>query len=170
MLIYDHILSDTVRQAAQMERLLDLSGKTPLYDLPVVQAPSVDEIIDPEKAAGLTLHTETSFQMRKARFLDMLDSMYGEDTRKYYRKLVLPLQNQERIRLIEAFPRLNCERFRAPDLFTIGSVSGFFRFLLAMDGVSGSPSPISDVLAGYSLRLLDDSLFLFVTGSIFLSG
>ncbi|MCD8167320.1 MAG: hypothetical protein LUE93_15155 [Bacteroides sp.] len=170
MLIYDHLLADTMRQAGQMETLLDLSGATPLYDLPAVQAPSVDEIVDPEKAAGLTLHTETSFQVRKACFLDMLDSIYGEDTRNYYRKLVLPLQNQERIRLIEALPQLNCERFRAPDLFTIGSVSGFSRFLLALDGVSGSPSPVSDVLAGYSLRLLDDALFLFVTGNIFLSG
>ncbi|WP_165041465.1 hypothetical protein [Dysgonomonas sp. ZJ709] len=161
LLIFDYLLADTENQAKNIGVLLDLSKKIPDKETLSINIRNVEELVDKKRMEASNIHSDVFWHIQKSRFLDALDSIYGEDTRKIYNDMDLPCQNEKRADIISAFPELNKNRFRSFNIFD-GSdkIAGIRQTIAAMLGYDAKEEiPLSNFFAHYRLRLLEDSIF-----------
>lgn len=161
LLIFDYLLADTENQAKNIGVLLDLSKKIPNKETLPINIRNVEELVDDERMEASNIHSDVFWHIQKSRFLNVLDSIYGEDTRKIFNNLDLPYQNEKRADIISVFPELNRNRFRSFNIFDESDkVTGIRQTIAAMLGYDAEEEiPLSNFFAHYRLRLLEDSMF-----------
>jgi hypothetical protein len=162
LLIYDLILADTLEQACSVKDFLDFSGMIPESSMPDVFIPEGERIIDRDKKNNCKLHSDAYYDEQKAIYLDLLDVLYGEDTRAYfnyedskahYREL-----NEKRSKLISSLPQLNTNRFLSFDIYDPYSVPNI---QVMMESLTDNKYQTSETesFSKYGLRIISDEAF-----------
>jgi hypothetical protein len=161
LLIFDYLLADAENQAKDIGILLDLSKRIPGRKTLSIDVRDVEKIVDKRRREVSHIHSDLFWHTQKSRFLDVLDSVYGEDTGKIFNDLDLPSQNEKRAGVIPAFPELNRNRFRSFNILDESDkISGIRQTIAAMLGYNAEKEiPLSDYFARYRLRLLEDRIF-----------
>lgn len=115
LLLFDKLMADQLSQAKNVSDLFELSEKLPQNRLPDVHIIEGDKIVDLEKKEIVVdqLQADSFNNLQKFRYLNMLDTMYGENTRTLFGKNDLPVLNQKRAKLLQSLPKLNEFRFRS---------------------------------------------------------
>lgn len=162
LLIYDYLLANTGKQLKEIRNLLTLEEPEEVFrEMPKVTIREIEKLIDPTRFNHSPEHSNHFRSLQKSRILDVLDTLYGEDSRRFFPASPLPRQNQERARLIPSLPELNRNRFRAVNL--LDSQPQLIPARQWIGWVSGcrteAEEPLSHFFAGYRLRLLDDREF-----------
>jgi hypothetical protein len=161
LLIFDYLLADTENQAKNIRVLLDLSKIIPGNETLSINVRDAEKLVDEECKETSNIHSDVFWHIQKSCFLDVLDSVYGENTRKIFNGLDLPYQNGKRADIISVFPGLNRNRFRSFNILDESdSISGVRQTIAAMSGDNAEKEiPLSDYFARYGLRLLEDRIF-----------
>ncbi|MDR0687071.1 MAG: hypothetical protein LBF55_00095, partial [Prevotellaceae bacterium] len=114
LLIFDFLLANILHQARSIPDLLQLSGKLPPPYQPNFSIADMDKLIDSERFESNDLHNADFWREQKSRLLDVLDMLYGEDTKALVAdKKDLHEANEKRAELIRRFTKWNENRFRA---------------------------------------------------------
>jgi len=161
LLIFDYLLADTENQAKNIRILLDLSKKIPRKETLSINIRDIEKLVDDERIETSNIHSDVFWHIQKSRFLDVLDSLYGEDSRKIFKDSDLSSQNKKRAGIISAFPKLNRNRFRSFNLLDESDrISGIRQTVAAILGYNAEKEiPLSNFFARYHLRLLEDRIF-----------
>lgn len=114
LLIFDHLLANTLHQSANAHKLLELSDEEfPLYQ-PDFSIAKIEELTDAEKFKNNRLQNRDFLDRQKSHFLDFLDVIYGEDTKSFFgNEKELREQNRKRAELIKKLPQWNANRVRS---------------------------------------------------------
>jgi hypothetical protein len=114
LLIFDYLLANILHQARSIPDLLQLSGKLPPPYQPNFSIADMDKLIDSERFENNDLHNADFWREQKSRLLDVLDMLYGEDTKALVDdKKDLHEANEKRAELIRRFTKWNENRFRS---------------------------------------------------------
>lgn len=172
MLIFDYMLSGMGQQTKNLHRLLELKEHTvPAFSMEM-DVEDLKELLDRDKAAATELIHPEDFTARKSAYFDLLDAMYGEDSR-------LPLLttkkqpeahiNKDRATRIRRFPELNTHRFKSFNLLDekMESVPGITRLIATLQGCELQPKTVlTNVFSRYNIRLVSDSEFFTGTQNL----
>jgi hypothetical protein len=110
LLIFDYLLANILEQAGNVDDLLQLSDKIPSPSLPGFSIEDMNRLIDNERFNKSNLHHAEFWSEQKSRLFDVLDMLYGEDTKGC----------EKRIFLIRHFLQWNARRFRSFNLLEQG--------------------------------------------------
>ncbi len=161
LLLYDLLLENTNRQLKSSGNLLDLSDSLPELQFSGIEGEDTGLLIDETRINEELLYPQGFFYEQKSRFLDLVDTLYGEQTGTFFKGMGQTEKIRHRTLLIQAFPELARERARAVNLLEPDKNSTSLKTLFAL--LQGVPCenkmPLCDLLARYSLQLLDDRLF-----------
>lgn len=115
LLIFDHLMADQLQQAKNTSTLFELSDQLPTERLPDVHIPDGSHLIDLSKKITVSEQEkqEQFYRSQKFRYLNLLDMLYGENTRTLFGKKDLAVLNQKRAKLLQSLPKLNEFRFRS---------------------------------------------------------
>lgn len=115
LLIFDHLMADQLQQAQNTATLFELSEQLPEERIPDVHIVEGEHIIDLSKKALVTKQEKQDqfYRSQKFRYLNLLDMLYGENTRTLFGKKDLAALNQKRAKLLQSLPKLNEFRFRS---------------------------------------------------------
>jgi hypothetical protein len=117
LLIFDYLLANILHQEGNIADLLQLSDKLPLPYQPNFSIEDMDKLIDAERFNNHRLHDVEFWLKQKSRLLDVLDMLYGEDTKTLSAdKTDLHEANEKRVFLIRHFLQWNTNRFRSFNL------------------------------------------------------
>ncbi|MCD8193546.1 MAG: hypothetical protein LUD74_03175, partial [Tannerellaceae bacterium] len=116
LLIFDHLLATTKQQAREAYTLFDLSIQEPFSSLPEIDEGDTPGLIEQEKRENSRLIPDTFSYHQRSRYLDLLDTLHAENSRKYYENKEIPLRNQLRASLLTRYPVMNQQRFRSFNL------------------------------------------------------
>lgn len=162
LLIYDLMLADTLDQAGSVKDFLDFSGMIPESSIPNVFIPEGERIIDRDKKSNTKLHSDAYYDDQKAIYLDLLDVLYGEDTRTYFNyedsKADHRELNEKRSKLIRSLPQLNTNRFLSFDIYdpySVPSIQVMVESLTDNKYQTSETEPTSK----YGLRIISDEAF-----------
>lgn len=162
MLIYDHLLANTLHQSGNVNKLLALSEESfPLYE-PGFSISKIEELTDKNKFKKNKLQDTDFLNSQKSHFLDFLDVIYGEDTKSFFlHEGNLPEQNRKRMALIRKLPQWNQNRMRCFDIFNEEiencPLQQLISVILGYD--TQEKTSVVDLLAKYKLRLISDKEF-----------
>ncbi|MDR1632374.1 MAG: hypothetical protein LBR97_05805 [Dysgonamonadaceae bacterium] len=114
LLIFDYLLANTLEQARNVADLLQFSDKIPSPYRLNFSIENMNKLIDNELFDKNSLHNAEFWSEQKSRLLDVLDMLYGEDTKTLVTgKTDLHEANKKRIELIRCFLKWNENRFRS---------------------------------------------------------
>jgi hypothetical protein len=117
LLIFDYLLANTLHQEGNIADLLQLSDKLPPPYQPNFFIEDMNTLIDAERFNNHSLHDAGFWRKQKSCLLDVLDMLYGEDTKKLSAdKTDLHEANEKRVFLIRHFLEWNTNRFRSFNL------------------------------------------------------
>ncbi len=161
LLIIDLMLADTLHQADQIKTLFEFSGKIPKKTLPQVEIPEVNLLIDKEVSKTFHLHNEHFYNKQKSNYLDLLDTLYGEETKLYFQSdTSFPSieKNEKRAKLIQTIQQLNQIRFRS---FNINERNSEPVIQLIIDQITDNQyqNSVTDTFSKYGLRVISDEEF-----------
>ncbi len=164
LLIFDYLLANAKQQVKNLPRLLELSGNIPSTQFPEVELNDMEKLMDRERFNKSNAYNEAFLHIQKSHYLDILDTLYGEDTRSFFvNEPNLSVANQKRAELIRQFPQLNANRFRSFNILgkseTGKNSSGIQQFLSAISGAKSEETSIINLFSRYHLRLLNDEEF-----------
>jgi len=118
LLIYDFMLANAQLQAGNIAELLRFSPDLPGDCKPDFSIPDMEKLIDRTRFKNFHFPSREFLLKQKSGFLDMLDILYGEDTKKMCAGNNAEKQHdasliQKRIELLHFLPEHNARRFRS---------------------------------------------------------
>jgi hypothetical protein len=117
LLIFDYLMANALHQAGNIADLLQLSDKLPPPYRPNFSIDDMDKLIDHEEFKDNKLYDTDFWRKQKSRLLDVLDMLYGEDTKSLVAdETNLHIANKKRVFLIRHFLTWNAHRFRSYNL------------------------------------------------------
>lgn len=171
LLIFDYLLSAGRQQLGNLHRMFELSGQISPPFSPQMEAGDLDMLVDNWKLRQTELFRTDELHSQKSAYLDMLDTLYGEDTSFIARNPQLSPDeiNRRRATLIRRLPQLNAHRFRSFNITdpSLQSTSGIQMLMQALWNNSQPPEITLEALyARYRLRLVADEA-LYDNDSLF---
>ncbi len=167
MLIFDYLMADNYRQVNDIPSLLSVSGDLPgsqLIDIDIF-IEDIGLLIDRKRKETVSLHDQDNFHLQQSRYLDMLDSLYGEDTSFLTAQInpaLISEANRRRAQLIYRLIELNTNRFRSFNILdpSPGNIPVVQYIVSAILGYDFSADiPLTSILNQHQLRLLSDNQF-----------
>jgi hypothetical protein len=117
LLIFDYLMANALHQTGNIADLLQLSDKLPPYYSPNFSIDDMDKLLDHERFKDNKLYNTDFWCKQKSRLLDVLDMLYGEDTKSLVAdEADLHTATKKRVFLIRHFLRWNTHRFRSYNL------------------------------------------------------
>lgn len=115
LLIFDHLMADQLQQAKNTSTLFELSEKLPTERLPDIHITDGEHLVDRSKKEIVTEQEKQDqfYRSQKFRYLNLLDMLYGENTRTLFGKKDMAGLNQKRAKLLQSLPKLNEFRFQS---------------------------------------------------------
>jgi hypothetical protein len=161
LLLADFMLSDATAQVRGLPQLIRF-GDLPAGTTPMVEIPDVRRVVDSARFGSEgQLRTADDLQSKRSGYLDLLDTLYGEDTARFFSEYRgAGSQNAYRAALVQALPGLNRDRFRSFDKLRANSspvIADLAALLTGSEKNSGIP--LHELLARFGLDLLSDSNF-----------
>lgn len=163
LLVFDYLLSGIQQQTKNIHQLLELSERIPADFLPEVEIEDIKSLLDRNKLNTTIVFSEKNKHQQKARFLDYLDRMYGEDTLRYVKEeQTITAQNAMRSKLIRRLPMLNQQRFRSFNLLdgkaeSLPGIKQLIGLVLGHDFTH--ETPVINNFSRYNLKLVSDTVF-----------
>lgn len=163
LLMMDFLMADVTEQIQSTPQLISFTDPPPSGTVPLISIPDVDKVVDPVRfKKGSQLHSNTAIQKKKTGFMDVLDTLYGEDTAQLFLDFQ-PAKSKLNYRasLIEELPELNKNRFRSFNKLKPTESNIVFKelFSLLQGNKIESEIPVRDLLKKHELDLLPDSVF-----------
>lgn len=165
LLLMDFMLENVTEQAQNSPQLLSFTETPPTGKVSLVRIPGVEKLVHWEKIQKENknqLQTPASIQSKKSGFIDILDTLYGEDTGQFYQDF----QPQKpklayRSELTQELPELNRNRFRSFNKLKPEESNIIFKelFSLLHGKKNQSEVPIRNLLKKFKLDLLSDTVF-----------
>lgn len=148
LLLFDRLLNTTLRQTQAIAGLLTLSDKA--------AGRTVPDFPDTEFWDGdVSVAEDSAFRdEQRAAYLDMLDTLYGENTRVLFSQVSadLPESNRKRARVIRQLVQLNAERFRSFDQLDTASTPAVRKIMTVLSGFRpGREMPLADLFGRFTL-------------------
>jgi hypothetical protein len=117
LLIFDYLMANALHQAGNIGDLLQLSDKLPQPYRFNFSVDDMDKLIDAEVFKDNKLYNPDFWHKQKSCLLDVLDMLYGEDTKTLVAdETDLHTANKRRVFLIRHFLKWNAHRFRSYNL------------------------------------------------------
>lgn len=115
LLIFDHLMADQLQQVKNTATLFELSEQLPTERLPDVHITDGEHLVDRSKKTVVTEQEKQTqfYRSQKFRYLNLLDMLYGENTRTLFGKKDITSLNQKRAKLLQSLPKLNEFRFQS---------------------------------------------------------
>jgi hypothetical protein len=163
LLIFDYLMANALHQAGNIVDLLQLSDKLPPPYCPNFSIDDMDKLIDQESFKDNELYDTDFWRKQKSRLLDVLDMIYGEDTKLFFlREENLDQQNKKRMKLIKILPQLNLNRFRSFNILEENDkddcpLKQLITILLGYD--NREKNSVEMILPKYNLHLISDQNF-----------
>lgn len=163
--IFDYLLAWSRHQAAGIRKLFELSGDVPPEPMPLVLLDAMDKLVDRERFNENKVTDLHYLHLQKSRYLDALDVLYGEDTRRLFPgEEDLQILNRKRAALIRYIPHLNAIRFRSFNLLKINEKNresaGIVQFMAAVNGSRMErETSLGNLFSRYNLQLTGDADF-----------
>jgi len=156
LLIFDILMAEQLQMVQRTASLLKLDKKTLRRKLPHVSIVDGERIIDQQKKQEIDRQIEDRFYaLQKFRYLNVLDALYGENTRAFVDTDSLSTFNNKRESLLTKLPFLNESRFKSFNVKEPNSIpiiqeiyDGFFNY-----GKEKSNLPVKE------LKILSDEVF-----------
>ena len=144
LLMFDQLMADQLQQAKNVSELFDLSEKIPATRLPEVSIVDGDRIVNPAKRQRVVeeIQEKMFYHTQKFRYLNLLDVIYGEDTRTLFGKKNIPELNKKRALLLQSLPKINEARFRSLNIFEPNSIPVIQHLIETIDGDEVSDRPV----------------------------
>jgi len=161
LLIYDYLLAATEQRLQEISSLLELSGTIPEEEERIISGKCPELLTDRDRNGHTGTEREEFLYRQKERYLDLLDSLYGEDSSCFFKGIKREEKFVRRADLIGRFPELNRKRFRGYNILDPEDHTGIVPELFR--SIHGHHQekflPLADILARYHLQLLDDHSF-----------
>ncbi|GEM_PF-1589025 len=170
LLIFDLLLAGSVTELENAHKLLKVSPQLPDNKLPELTEPIYlwNKLIDIEKYNPVD-YTGIEFLTEQKHLLyNMLDAIYGEDSRLYMLKEFDLYSDDEtfdlqrRAYFLKMLPKLGVEKAKGVNITNLnsGNMPGIKRWLSAMLGFGVKDEiPVTNVFTRYSLKLISDKEF-----------
>jgi hypothetical protein len=163
LLMMDFLMANVTEQIQSTPKLLSFNDPFPAGTVSLIDIPDVKAVVDiPKFKKNNQLETVTSIQNKKSGFIDILDTLYGEDTAQFYQDFH-PSKSKLNYRasLTQELPELNRNRFRSFNKLKPTESNIVFKELFSLlhgDKIE-SEIPVRDLLKKHELDLLPDSIF-----------
>lgn len=171
LLIFDYLMAYNYQQVDEVASLLSFSENIPSGMISDIDINDVELLVDNERKNTVSLRDSERLHKQKALYLDMLDSLYGEDTAQLVSG-PLPEANRKRIRLIRNLTELNGDRFRSFNILDQGaeSLPVIQRIINAiLDYDPAENISLYEMLSRFKLRLISDAEFFLKYDPLFIS-
>lgn len=166
LLIFDYLMDHNYRQVNRIPQLLSFADAGLQDLLPDIEMEGNAALIDQQRKSGATLQDIDWWHKQKARYLDMLDRMYGEDTEQpfhHYADNEQMEKNRKRMALIRMFPELNANRFRSFNIQNTAAdnIPTIQRTLAALFDTTDTSTekPAVNLFSRFQLKVLSDEQF-----------
>lgn len=163
LLMMDFLIANVTEQIQNTPKLLSFNDPAPAGTVSLVSIPDVEKVVDRAKfSKSNQLQTASSLQNKKSGFLDILDTLYGEDTGQFFQDFQPPKSKiNYRSTLTQELPELNRNRFRSFNKLKPTESNIVFKelFSLLHGSKIESEIPIRELLKKQDLDLLPDSVF-----------
>ncbi len=163
LLMMDFLMADVTEQIQNTPQLISFKDPAPKGTVSLISIPDVEKVVDRAKfSKNNQLHSVASIQNKKSGFIDILDSLYGEDTAQFFQDFQPPKSKiNYRSALTEELPELNRNRFRSFNKLNPTESNIVFKelFSLLHGNKIESEIPVRDLLKKHDLELLPDSVF-----------
>lgn len=163
LLMMDFLLANTTEQIQNTPQLISFKETPPNGTVSLVSIPEVNKVVDRAKfQKSNQLQTPDSIQNKKSGFIDILDTLYGEDTAQFFQDFQPPTSKiKYRSLLTEELPELNRNRFRSFNKLKPTESNIVFKelFSLLHGKKIESEIPVRDLLKNLGLDLLPDAVF-----------
>lgn len=158
LLIFDYLMADQLKQAGNVHKLFELSEHLPKEILPCVKIVEGERIIDTDKKEKVTdvLRNDKFYQLQKFRYLNVLDMLYGENTRTLFGKKDIHTLNKKRAEILKSLPKLNEYRFRSFNMNEPNSIPVVQQLL---EDVVKERFPGLTSVSNDRIRIIADELF-----------
>ncbi len=118
LLIFDFMLSAVEQQIRNLPDILNITRQNHLPFLQNIDIPDIEILTDKKKFDNTSLFDRTFFDKQQSNYLDMLDTIYGEDTNALINQTNdLATNNRLRTNVLLQLPFLNTARFKAFNVF-----------------------------------------------------
>ena len=163
LLMMDFMMADVTEQIQNTPQLISFKDTPPPGTVSLISIPDVAKVVDRAKfSKNNQLQTAASLQNKKSGFIDILDTLYGEDTAQFFHDFQPPKSKiNYRTSLTEELPELNRNRFRSFNKLKPTESNIVFKELFSLlhgDKIE-SEIPVRDLLKKHDLDLLSDSVF-----------
>lgn len=163
LLMMDFLLAHTTEQIQNTPQLISFTEQAPTGTVSLVSIPEVNKVVDRAKfQKNNQLQTPDSIQNKKSGFLDILDTLYGEDTDQFFKDFQPPTSKVKyRSLLTKELPELNRNRFRSFNKLKPTESNIVFKelFSLLHGKKIETEIPVRDLLKNLGLDLLPDAVF-----------
>lgn len=163
LLLMDFLMADATEQIQQTPQLISFTDPPPTGKVSLVSIPEVTKVVDRAKFSQQNqLQTPAAIQNKKSGFIDILDTLYGEDTAQFFQDFRPPVsKNHYRATLTQELPELNRNRFRSFNKLEPTESNSVFKelFSLLHGKKIESEIPIRKLLQKHDLGLLPDAVF-----------
>lgn len=161
--IMDFMLAHYTRQVRETPDLIDLSQQQPSGEVSLIDIPDINQIVDQKRFDNThQLEEDQTIHQRRQGYLDLLDTLYGEDTGEFWKKY-LPAEDpvSYRTMLTRELPDMNRNRFLSFNKLDPSDSSPTFKNLFSIiQGKEASPEiPVQEYLRRRSLDLIPDNVF-----------
>ncbi len=163
---YDYVLQAVFSQVNGLSDLLAVDTDLPAYGFTPIDLPDAELLTDLRRMRE-TVPVDSSYLHRqRSLYLDLLDRMYGEDTRYLLSLSGIPVaapeeENRRRVRLLRWLPLFNRHRARTWNLLDPASADAVIcqtlELLLLPEELSACS--LTSLLAKYELRFRNDERF-----------
>lgn len=163
LLMMDFLMANVTEQVQNTPQLISFTDPPPAGTVSLISIPDVNKVVDRAKfSKNNQLQTAVSIQNKKSGFIDILDTLYGEDTAQFFQDFQPPKSKiNYRASLTEELPELNRNRFRSFNKLKPTESNIVFKelFSLLHGSKIESEIPVRDLLQKHDLELLPDSVF-----------
>ena len=163
LLMMDFMMANVTEQIQNTPQLISFKDTPPEGTVSLVSIPDVAKVVDRAKFnKNNLLQNAASIQSKKSGFIDILDTLYGEDTAQFFQDFQPPKSKiNYRAALTEELPELNRNRFRSFNKLSPTESNVVFKelFSLLHGKKIESEIPIRELLKKQGLDLLPDSVF-----------
>lgn len=163
LLMMDFMMANVTEQIQNTPQLISFKDTPPPGTVSLVSIPDVTKVVDRAKfSKNNQLQSAASIQNKKSGFIDILDTLYGEDTAQFFQDFQPPKSRiNYRATLTEELPELNRNRFRSFNKLSPTESNIVFKelFSLLHGKKIESEIPIRELLKKQGLDLLPDSVF-----------
>ena len=163
LLMMDFMMADVTEQIQNTPQLISFTDAPPTGKVSLISIPDVTKVVDRAKfSKSNQLQTAASIQNKKSGFIDILDTLYGEDTAQLFHDFH-PSKSKINYRalLTQELPELNRNRFRSFNKLRPTESNIVFKelFSLLHGNKIESEIPVRDLLKKHDLDLLPDPVF-----------